>query len=140
MALVVANEGLPILLRRMLRPEVADADPFKLGLFKSNYTPAHDTTLASFTEADYAGYARIDLDPADWNDPTSGLPTSTIIFGIGAQVFLATASSQQVYGYFVLDATETLVLWAERFAGAPFTITTTIPAVVVPVMQLRSDV
>jgi hypothetical protein len=40
----------------------------------------------------------------------------------GAQVWTFTGALGNVYGYYITDAAETTLLWAERFTGAPFNV------------------
>lgn len=139
MALVVPDLGEVELLRRMLRPETGDADTLKLKLYKNNYTPVKASVLANFTECDFDGYAAADLDPANWDGPTSTAGVAVTVNSAGATTWYATSGSQNAYGYYVTNHDGSVVLWAERFPSAPLTISTTIPALVVPVMQLHSE-
>ena len=94
-----------------------------LCLFKNNYVPLHTTILANLTEADFDGYSRITLTswPAatlDGNNKASS--------ALGFQTFTKTGNvtANDIYGVFVLDAFTNLI-YAERFATAPFTLSVT---------------
>lgn len=88
-----------------------------LKLFKNNITPAETDTAAAYTEADFTGYAAIGLTGADWT-VTSGAPTSA---ATAAKTFTQTAVvSQNIYGYFIVQAVSGTIMVAERFSAAPF--------------------
>jgi hypothetical protein len=90
-----------------------------MGLFMGNVVPADGDALATYTavEATFPGYARVDL--ANWlaaADDGAGRARTLadlITFTRGAG-----GAPQNIYGYFVFDATPTL-LWAERHPSAP---------------------
>lgn len=94
-------------------------DPAEIKLFKNNYTPVAGTTLANLTEADFSGYASVVL--AGWTAAAIGAggraysQADLVTFAHNGGV---TANS--IYGYWVVDSGGTL-LWAERFATAPIT-------------------
>ena len=89
----------------------------QLRLFKSNTTPAETDTEASYTVADFPGYAHIALVGADWT-VTPGAPTSA---ATAAKTFTQNAvNAQNIYGYWVRQSVSGKIMVAERFSGAPF--------------------
>lgn len=139
MAAVFPDEGEVVWLRRMLTPDAGDSLLLHLRVFKNNFTPLKASTLADFTEADFAGYAAADIDPATWPAPSSVGGVAQSMYLPAPQVFTCTAGTQDVYGWYLTDNADTVCLAAERFSNAPQTITPTVPALVVLLIQLHSE-
>lgn len=88
-----------------------------LKLYKNNITPSDTDTAATYTEADFTGYSAITLTGASWGAASGG----TIAYA--QQTFTCSgASSNSIYGYFVIQTTSTVLLYSERDASAPFTV------------------
>ena len=119
MTLLVPNVGEGNILGRALGKEAQEAS-LTLKLFKSNTTPAETDTAATYTEADFTGYAAATLSNAGWT-VTEGAPSDATH---SQQTFTSSAdqTSQDVYGYFVIGATSTEIYWAERFTDGPYAI------------------
>jgi hypothetical protein len=137
---VYPDEGEREILRRALSPAAGDSSAFHLRLYKNNYSPVKDSTLGDFTEADFDGYAQQDVIPANWPAPTTAGGVAQSIYGPGVLEFDCNSGSQNVYGYYVVDATGTIVLWAERLPGAPVVASPTTPVLVALVVQLHSEI
>ena len=108
MALLVPDVGENEIAKRFLNSENS-----VLKLYTNDYTPVEGSTVGSFIECAVAGYAEKTLTASSWS----------IISDTGSyaeQEFLPT-TAVSCYGYFVTNAAETIVLWAERFTSAPFT-------------------
>lgn len=89
-----------------------------LKLYKNNITPSDTDTAATYTEADFTGYSAITLTGASWGVASGG----TIAYA--QQTFTCSgASSNSIYGYFVIQTASTVLLYSERDASAPFTVT-----------------
>ncbi len=118
MTLLVPNNGEGLVLKNFLNKTAPQAQ--KMLLYKSNTTPAETDTTASYTAADFTGYSDKSLDGTDWTI-TEGAPSNA---AAAAQTFTSSAdqSSQSVYGYFFKQATSGIIMWAERFAAAPYAI------------------
>jgi len=118
MALLVPDVGENLILA-MIVNKTAPQD-LVLRLFSSNTTPAETDTAATYTEATFSGYAAITLTGATWGSPSGG----TITYG-GQQTFTHNggATSNSIYGYFVTQLTSGILLYSERDAAAPFTLT-----------------
>lgn len=114
MALVAPNVGAAKALTAFL------ASNTSLRLFKSNTTPAEGDTWATYTEADFTGYAAVTLTGGSWSITTAD-PASA---AYAQQTFTSTAGSQNqnVYGYAVLLSSDSTLLWAERFTDGPYNI------------------
>lgn len=113
MALVVPNEGEIELLKKLLI-YTADTEQYQLRLYQNDYSPNADSTLSSFSEADFTNYALKALNRSDWATPTTdgnGKAQSQVSF----QSWTCGLSGNTVYGYYVVGASSGKVLWAERF-------------------------
>jgi hypothetical protein len=89
-----------------------------LRLYVNNITPSDTDTLATFTQATFSGYAQISLTPATWGAAAAGVITYS-----AQQTFTCSgAATDDVYGYFVIQTTSTVLMWAERDASAPFAV------------------
>ena len=119
MSMLVPNAG-EVLVLEMIVNKTA-AQNLVLKLFQSNTTPAETDTAATYTEADFSGYAAATLTGASWGSGSAGAPSS-ITYG-SAQSFTAdTSVSNDIYGYFYVQATSGTILAAERDASAPFAV------------------
>ncbi len=118
MTLLVPNVGEGRALNNLLN-KVAPQDQ-TLKLFKSNTTPAEGDTAATYTEATFTGYAAKSLTGASWTI-TEGAPTEA---AAAAQTFTSSAdqTTENVYGYFFVQTTSGILLWAERFSNGPYAI------------------
>ena len=117
MALVVPDGGEVVALN-LLFNKVAGQNQV-IDLYQNNWTPAETDTDASYTPANFPGYAAKNLIGADWT-VTPGAPTQAVA---PAQVWTCTgATNQNIYGYKVKQVTSGILLFAERLAGVPFNI------------------
>jgi hypothetical protein len=118
MALLVPNQGEQIALEALLN-KTAPQD-LDLCLFKNDVTPGETDTEATYTVADFTGYATIQLTAASWT-VTPGAPTSA---AYAQQTFTSSAGSQNqaIYGYYLKQRTSGKLVYAERFSDGPYTI------------------
>lgn len=127
MSLVVSNEGELRLLRWMLKSTFIgtgtgsgeSSDFLEIGLFKNDFFPVPSMVFGDLTEADFTGYARKEIDREDWAEPVagSGSDAGKAVITAPDQVFSSSdVSSQELFGYFILDPSDNTLLWAERFA------------------------
>jgi len=91
-----------------------------LKLYTNNITPAETDTAATYTEATGFGYAAINLTGATWV-VTSGAPSNATY---PEQVWTFTGALGNVYGYYLIEVTSTIIKWAERATSAPINIQT----------------
>lgn len=116
MALNVPDVGENAILE-MIVNKTAPQNPV-LKLYKNNITPSDTDTDATYTEATFGGYAAITLTGASWSNAASG----SISFG-SQQTFTCNASAtDDIYGYYVVQASSGILLWSERDASAPFAV------------------
>ena len=115
MSLVVPNAGELIILQYMVNK--TDPGDLVLKLYKTDTTLAEASLIGDFTENNEASYAEQTLAGADWSTALVSTNTATATHAEKTFTFGAAAT---VYGYYVTDNAEAVVLWAERFSGAPF--------------------
>lgn len=87
-------------------------------LFSNDYTPVDGSTLGSFTECAFTGYAAKTLTGASWT-VTAGAPTSATY---STQTFSSSAAQtlSYVYGFYFTRGSS--LAYAERFTDAPYNI------------------
>jgi hypothetical protein len=116
---VVVNNGEKVALD-YLTGKVTTVRNLILRLFKNDVTPDDSFTAASFTEADFTGYAGITLSGASWTN-TAGDPATGVY---AEQTFTSTAnqSAQPIYGYYITRATDGDLIACERFSNGPYNV------------------
>lgn len=137
MTIVVPDLGETELLRVLLIREDMAGVPWHLHLYANDYTPHRESTLPDFTEASFPGYDVVEIDRAGWTLPAPVGGVAVSYWGSSATTWTPSSGSQAVYGYFVTDAADALVLWALRF-DAPQIATPGTPVSVRPFMRMRS--
>ena len=91
-----------------------------LKLYSNNITPSDTDTAGTYTEATFAGYTAATLTGASWGSASGG----TITYG-SQQTFTrsSTGTVENIYGYFVVQASSGTLVYSERDASAPFPVT-----------------
>lgn len=98
-------------------------------LYSNNFTPAHDSSAASFTEVTGGGYASKPLTFANWAI-TPGDPSQAIYNALQQWTFTGpTTGPGTIYGYYVTRNSDGKLMWAERF-----------PSGVVPFVTINGSV
>lgn len=116
MALVIPDVGEVELLDKMLKDALSSDEDYTLKLYKTDVTPAESDTASSYTVADFTNYVNKTLTRAGWaGASTAGGTTSS---SYAQQSWTCGASGNTIYGYYVIGATSTVLLWAEKFATA----------------------
>lgn len=116
MALVIPDVGEVELLDKMLKDALSSDEDYTLKLYKTDVTPAESDTAGSYTVADFTNYVNKTLTRAGWaGASTAGGTTSS---SYAQQSWTCGASGNTIYGYYVIGATSTVLLWAEKFATA----------------------
>ncbi|WP_018609486.1 hypothetical protein [Uliginosibacterium gangwonense] len=88
----------------------------QLHFYTNDITPADADTAASYTEANFSGYAAKTLTGSSW---TIAQNANAVAEAAYAELSWTNAgSSQVIYGYYVTDATSGVLLWAERFSAS----------------------
>jgi hypothetical protein len=119
MTLVVPNNGEGLALANFLNKTAPQNQTMML--YSNNITPAETDTTATYTEATFTGYAAKSLTGASWT-VTEGAPSNA---AAAQQTFTSSADQtlQNIYGYLFKQVTSGIIMWAERFAAAPYAIT-----------------
>ena len=125
MDLLFPDEGLVYQLSQILQTNVT------YRLFTNNIVPTLSTVKASLTEAAWGGYAPV---TQDWTAFTINGVAAHNGFGIAPPIAFpnTSGSTQQAYGYYVTDPTNTMLLAVALFDGAPVSIPTGTSYNVVP--------
>lgn len=115
----------------------------KLRLFKNDYTPDQTSIFSSFTEADFSGYAAVDISSA-WNAPTTVSHRGQINHADGVFTHNGGGTSNTIYGAYVTFHNGSLspsdyILWAERFDSSPVIGALGDSVTYTPQLQLYSD-
>lgn len=116
MAVIIPDEGLVQELTT-LRTGLA----WRVGLFKANITPSASTVAAdvvSSNECSFTGYARV---TPTWGTPAMDTPGGVATMTASGCTFTrsSTGTTENAYGWFLLDNTSGKLLAAERFSDAP---------------------
>lgn len=118
MTLLVPNVGEELALKAFLN-HTAPQNQY-LNLYTSNTTPAEGDTFATYTLATGSGYAQKSLTGSSWS-VTPGAPTSAA-YARQDFTWSGVPTPATMYGYVVNQQTSTILMWAERFTSAPYTI------------------
>jgi hypothetical protein len=116
MTLVVTNSAKQQALSYLVGYD-STVENLKLKLYSNNYTPDATSVVAQFTEVTGGGYAEKTLTGSSWNPSTNSItyPQQTWTF---------TGSAGNVYGYYVILDTSGTLMFAEKFDGGPYNIST----------------
>jgi len=118
MALLVPNRGEQSVLELLTNKRAVEN--LTLKLYVNNVTPAEGDTASTYTEMSTQGYAAINLVAGSWT-VTAGAP-SDATYTQQTWTFDGTGGLTQVYGYFLVGTTSTLLYWAEKFSDGPYPI------------------
>lgn len=118
MALLVPNVGEELALKNFLNHTAPQSQLMKL--YTNNITPGETDTHSTYTEMSTQGYASKALTGSSWVI-TPGAPTSAA-YAEQTWTFDGTGGSTSVYGYYVVQTTSGVLMWAERFSDGPYTI------------------
>ena len=120
MAGLLTNVGEEQMLKLICNKSGVTLRDMSLRLFQNDYTPVEGSVVGNFTVATFTGYASITLATGDWTI-TPGAPTAA---ACGQKTFTSSAGSQNqpIYGYYLVTATDEIVIAAERFSDGPYTI------------------
>jgi hypothetical protein len=119
MSLVVTTAGEKILADVL--GAAYNGGPYVIRLFQNDHTPDPADVLADYTEADFSGYAELDLD--GWAAAVTVSGRAQIVATLKVWTHSAGAVDNDIYGYYVVNAGGALV-WAERDPNAPVTVDT----------------
>lgn len=89
-----------------------------LRLYINNITPSDTDTAGTYTQAGFPGYAAITLTGASWNAAASG----SISYSAQQTFTCSGTSTDDVYGYYLVQVTSGVLMWSERAASAPIAV------------------
>lgn len=135
----IPDEGLSHLLDWCIRDPITPDQTLELRIFSNNFFPSRTSTLASFTEATFAGYTRRTLTRAGWTaaeveDDHVARSHRTA----GGQTYIATGDFQTVYGVYLVQPALGVVIAAQRFI-LPIDTAVTQTFTLDPIVTLRSE-
>jgi len=118
MALNFPNVGENVALENLVNKTIPQN--LVLRLYSNNITPSDTDVTATYTEATFPGYSASTLVGANWGAASSG----SITYG-SQQSFTrnATGATENIYGYFVTQASSGILVYSERDASAPVAMT-----------------
>ena len=121
MALLVPNVGEVVLLTDLLHGGNT-RENWTLRLYKTDVTPAEGDVAGSYTVADFTGYVGKTLtrtvNPGTtWETPTTSSGTTFSTYAQQSWTH-GGGAAQTVYGYYLVGATSTTLILAEKFATA----------------------
>jgi len=136
MPLVIANVGELELLDKMLKDALTVDENYTLKLFTNNVTPDQASIASTFTEATFTGYSAKALTRTAWSAATT--VSNKAQSSYSQQSWTCGATGDTIYGYYVIAATSTVLLWAEKF-DSPRIVANTDVFNVTPVFTFNSE-
>lgn len=106
----------------------------RIGLFKNDWAEDCTPLLGDFTEANFDGYAR--QNPGTWTGPFFADPVASIQASLCTFNCTGSTTPNTIYGYFAVNNSDGLLIWAEKNPAGPVTINANGQTyVVVPIWQ-----
>lgn len=133
MPLVVTEEGDLEILGAVLVPS------YYMGLFQNNITPDPTLVLADLTPADFSGYnGLVQID--NWSTPVIVNGHAKSIASLIEWAHDGGVINNDIYGYYVVDATQTKLLWLQLDPNPPVVMQPGSPPYqVIPVFTFTSE-
>jgi hypothetical protein len=116
MSVIITNTGKQKALEYFVGKDTSP-ESLVLKLYSNNYTPTVDDVVSSYTEVTGGGYASKSLTSSSWSIDSG-------IASYPQQSWTFTGSAGSVYGYYVVSATSSDLLFAEKFPNGPYTVST----------------
>lgn len=114
---VAPNEGRVVLVNNLIAG--GSLENWTLKLFKNNFTPAVTSVAADFTEADFTGYTAKTLTRSQtgstWGAASITSDISQSEYGTDQSFTYTGATSQSVYGWYIVGATSGKVILAHKW-------------------------
>jgi hypothetical protein len=107
----------------MLATGLGSGNNWTLKLFSNQTTPTNASVASNFTEVSFTGYSSKTLthsiSSTTWSTPTTVSPSVSQYNAATPQSWTNTStSSSTLYGYFVVDAINGNLIYAEAFSAA----------------------
>jgi hypothetical protein len=116
MSVVITNLGRQKTLEYILGKNTT-TESLILKLYSNDVIPSDDDLVGTYTEVTGGGYASKLLDSNSW------IITNGSAF-YPEEVWTFDDAAGTVYGYYLVNETSNELIFAERFPGAPYTVTT----------------
>lgn len=114
MSIVITNTGKQKALEYLTGKD-ASTESLVLKLYSNNISPAVDDVATLYTEVSGNGYSSMSLTASSWT-----IANGSAVYP--QQTWTFTGAAGAVYGYYAVSATGGELIFAERFASAPYTI------------------
>lgn len=137
MQTTVPDPAEPTLLGWLVSAALAMDEPLSLRLYQNDLTPGRATITLDFVECDFAGYAAVTINRADWGVPVVVDHEASVEPTASPFVFTATAGAQDVFGVFLVGTLSGITYYCRRF-NPTRTIDNANPLPVRPVITLSS--
>ena len=96
-----------------------NGEDWSLRLFRNDFTPVAGSVLADFTVANFTGYTSKTLTRAvgagTWGAPSLNGNVSESVYGTDQSFTYTGATSQTIYGWYIVGATSGKVILAHRW-------------------------
>lgn len=117
--LVVADSGERYLLDTSLKTALAVDQQWRVHGYTNDYDPLGAVVLADLTECTLPGYTPVGLDRSVWGASVSVAGQAVATYGGNPVQLTCTSGVANVFGFYVTDPSDTVLLWAKRFDDAP---------------------
>jgi hypothetical protein len=113
--LVVSNAGEQYLCDTLLRTALAVPQLWHVHLYENDYTPLANVALGDLTEVSLPGYTPQNIDRTQWPAAASVGGEARVTYGANPVTFNVSSGVVNVFGFFVTDESNAVLLWVERF-------------------------
>lgn len=118
---IAPNEGRVVLLNNLLAG--GSLENWTLKLFKNNLSLALSSVAADFTEADFTGYSAKTLTRSQsggtWASASIDSDIAESEYGTDQSFTYTGATSQSIYGWYIVGATSGKVILAHKWSDGP---------------------
>lgn len=139
---VIPDEGIEPQLMTLLGQQPFGAVPWQLLLFTNDVDPDHTTTFADLVEATGGAYARVTLDPTQWQPPTVTAGMATSLWTSSPVEFSPAGSATwDVYGWAYCDAAtnKLKLVYQQAASGSPIHVTAAVPLLIIASYSLMTN-
>lgn len=113
---ILPKEGIAEQLECILSKPVSGVAPWTLILFVNDLVPTALTVYADLVEATWSGYTRYVLDRDQWTEPEVSYGCAVSTWGEEpVQWYVTGGPSETNYGYALIDATQDVIRFIQRF-------------------------
>lgn len=117
--LVVANSGERWLLDTTLKTALLVDQVWRVHGFVNDYEPLGAVVLADLTDCTLPGYAPVGLTRSVWQASATVNGQAVANYAGNPVQLTCTSGMANVFGFYVTDPSDTVLLWVKRFDDAP---------------------